>query len=258
MQKVNLYKQHNAPLQLAMASTGKIINNPMYNREIQLYKGIRNPLELSIKTQDRKAISLQDKTLFMYISKLDGSAKWVKELFPTDIKWGSYEVVFEREDLEELDAGFYNAYFLAVNDEGEEEILYTGENWETKFELEIIEGVYDTFVPSKEIKLDDWTLNKVRTEDGKSYETYISSAIKANNSPNQGFAFTTNEFTGRIDILGTNDVEPDVELRNWYIIDTLDLTESSETIGKFYTVACTYIKFKTNTMTGLNKILYRN
>lgn len=263
MEKVNLYKQHNAPVQLALATTGRVINNPMYNRDIQLYKGIVNKVEFSIKTQDRKALSLQDKKLILYIQKLDGSEKWAKPLYAVSTRWGVYEVSLSAQDLEDLDAGFYTGYMLAANDEGEEEILYTGANWETKMQIEVIAGQYDTFVPSQEIRMDNWTYQRLHDERGLIIPYYLSDSIKANKSVNQGFAFYFDNFIGEITIMGTNDKQPMPDLKDWYVVDSFVFNEpTTTTIGKYYQIASEWLRIKSNPKSinqgKIEQILYRN
>lgn len=263
MEKVNLYKQHNAPIQLVLATTGRIINNPMYNRDIQLYKGIVNKVEFSIKTQDRKALSLQDKKLFLYFQKMNGSEKWVKALYAVNTRWGVYEVSLSAQDLEDLDAGFYNGYMLAVNDEGEEEILYTGANWETRLQIEVISGQYNTFVQSQEIRMDNWTYQQLKDDRGLIVPYYISDVIKANKSSNQGFAFYFENYLGEITILGTNDSQPMQDLKDWYEIDKFTFDEPTNiTLGKFYQIATQWIRIKSNPKSinqgKITQILYRN
>ena len=256
MLKVNLYKQHSMPYQLSYASSGNnsIINNPMYHQKMILYKGLTQTLEFSCLTQDRKTLKLEDKVLFMYIQNREGTAKWIKELYPVDISWGKYEVEFSAEEVEDLDAGFYKASFVAKNEEGQDEILYTGANWETEYQLEVISNQYDAFTPSEEILPEGWLYVK-KSEDEHYFE---SDWIKADNSNNHGFAFYFDGYMN-IEIKGSEELEPTHEDKSWFTIDVVELQADEPTvINKFYQLACKWIKFEVIDTKPIEKILYRN
>lgn len=262
MEKINLYKQHNSPINLALPTSGKLINNPMYNRDVKLYKGILNKIEFSIKNQDRKTLSLQDKRLNLFIHNLENTKSAVIPLKIKDIHWGKYEARIEDWEIEDFDAGFYNAYVVAYNDEHEEEILYTGANWENRFEIEIISGVYDTFVPSKEIDINKLLYQTYKNNDKTLTPYYLTSIIKANESCYQGLQFYFDNFDGELTILGNNELNINENIKDWFEIDTLKITNKDETIGKTYKCCCQWIRLKINPQGNnegkITKILYRN
>lgn len=256
MQRTNLYKQHDMPIQLSYASNANsdVINNPMYNNRLVIYKGICSKLEFAIKNQDRKVLKPMDKTLYMFVQNKEGTKKWVKELWCEDASWGRYQVKWLPEETEDMDAGAYKSYFIAIDDEGEEEVLYTGAEDQTLLDLYVIANQYDTFIPSEEILPEGWLYVK-KSEDEHYYE---SDWVKADNSKNHGFAFYVNDYTV-IEIKGSNELEPTHEDKSWFVIDTVELSPNEPTvINKFYQLGCKWVKFETTDLNGLEKILYRN
>lgn len=257
MQKINLYKRHDAPFQVTLASSGVgIINNPMYCEKIALYKGIENVIEISVRSQDRKPIKLENKTLMMYIQNREGTYRISKELYPVDYAWGLFQAKFTAEELEPLDAGYYKAFFLAFNDEQEPQIMYTAENWETAYSIEVIANQYDCFVPSLEITPVGWLLHQLNDTHNTHY--YESDWIRANNSKNHGFAFYFNGYSV-ITIKGSNELQPTTEDKSWFEIDDVELDSQEPAVfNKFYQLSCEWVKFEINDIQNIEKIMYRN
>lgn len=254
--RVPLFKKHNMEIQLSLASLGNsnVYNAPAYNANLVIYKGIQSHIDFVIQSQDRKTIRLENKSLYCFIQNREGTKKLVKELWCEDPSWGRYTLTFEPEEVEDLEPTFYKAVFLTIDDEGNQDVLYTGMENQTELTVIVVANQYDCFIPSKEITTDGWLYVK-KTEDEHYYE---SDWIKSDNSKNHGFAFYVNE---NIDIVikGSDELEPTHEDKSWFDIDTVEIdVEEPTVINKFYELACKWVKFEVVEIKPIEKILYRN
>ena len=254
--RVPLFKKHDMPIQLSLASLGNsnVYNAPAYNANLVIYKGIQSHIDFVIQSQDRKTIRLENKSLYCFIQNREGTQKLVKQLWCEDPSWGRYTLTFEPEEVENLEPTYYKAVFLTVDDEGNQDVLYTGMENQTELTAIVIANQYDTFIPSVEILPVGWLYVK-KSEDEHYYE---SDWIKADNSNNHGFAFYVNDYTV-IEIKGSEELEPTHEDKSWFTIDVVELQADEPTvINKFYQVACKWIKFEVIDTKPIEKILYRN
>ena len=255
--RVPLFKKHDQDIMLSLASLGNsnVYNAPAYNANLVIYKGIQSHIDFAVKTQDRKVIALQNKTLYCFLQNREGTKKLVKQLWCEDPSWGRFTLTFEPEEVEDFDAGFYKAVFLTVDDEGNQDVLYTGMENQTELTAIVVANQYDCYIPSTEIDTAGWILHQLNDE--KHTKFYESDWIRANKSKNQGFAFYVNGYTC-VEIKGSNELEPTHEDKSWFAIDTVELQADNGVINQFYEVACEWVKFEVTDINPIEKILYRN
>ena len=272
MQKINVFVKKGHYFNLTDTTTGdqSMFNPPMYNTQIKLYKGIDNKVQFSIRDNDRKAVCLRDKDLFLTIINQKLNTKLVKKLWCLDSYKGIYEVIVSEKEMRDFEPTYYQASVVYKDPEGDETMLYSSINYDPVFTIFVEEGFREVFKPS--VELDPSTfLHNFYTDktDGQRYDYYVSSRIKADESDYHTASVTVkNNFLGTITMEGSADVNPqEANESDWFVIDTKDYDDETkvdeETFQFNKQVNCMWVRFKytikaANQQGEVTEILYRN
>lgn len=188
-------------------------NLPMYNTyKIDIYKGIDNRFELSIRNNDRKSVSINDDAtvVFSLVSE-DKSKKYDYEATPTKPALGLYEVVIPEFDLRSIEIGSYFGHII-VKQDGIEEPLYTTQDFYPFADVVVHENKFNTTSQAVEISGDSFTREVIQDEiTGKFYEIFTSEPIKASKAPTHSILVELVEFVGDVVIEQCLREDPDPE-----------------------------------------------
>ena len=235
---------------------------PVYNRDIEVYKGIDNALQFRLLNADQKGINLSagytvkfcayDETDRLVIEKNaiiqdDGST----------ISRGKFKVNITENELKNLQQQFLSYVVYLIESDGDKVLTYSQSNFKNNGTI---------FVNSKTFP---GPLNTVSvtslTETGANTSIWMSEAVNAEPAVNGNealhtAAFYTSSFTGDIVVQATLDNQV-TDSSNWADVTTvtLDGTEAAPTAVNFYGVF-SYIRFKTtaNPANKITQILVRN
>ncbi len=235
---------------------------PVYNRDIEVYKGIDNALQFRLLNADQKGINLSagytvkfcayDETDRLVIEKNaiiqdDGST----------ISRGKFKVNITENELKNLQQQFLSYVVYLIESDGDKVLTYSQSNFKNNGTI---------FVNSKTFP---GPLNTVSvtslTETGANTSIWMSEAVNAEPAVNGNealhtAAFYTSSFVGDIVVQATLDNQV-TDSSNWADIRTvtLDGTEAAPTAVNFYGVF-SYIRFKTtaNPANKVTQILVRN
>tara|TARA_A100001011_G_C14201851_1_gene796010 strand:- start:137 stop:925 length:789 start_codon:yes stop_codon:yes gene_type:complete len=235
---------------------------PVYNRDIEVYKGIDNALQFRLLNADQKGINLSagytvkfcayDETDRLVIEKNaiiqdDGST----------ISRGKFKVNITENELKNLQQQFLSYVVYLIESDGDKVLTYSQSNFKNNGTI---------FVNSKTFP---GPLNTVSvtslTETGANTSIWMSEAVNAEPAVNGNealhtAAFYTSSFVGDIVVQATLDNQV-TDSSNWADIRTvtLDGTEAAPTAVNFYGVF-SYIRFKTtaNPANKITQILVRN
>ena len=188
-------------------------NLPMYNTyKIDIYKGIDNRFELSIRNNDRKSVSIKEDTtvVFSLVSE-DKSKKYDYTATPTKPALGLYEVVIPEFDLRSIEIGSYFGHII-VKQDGIEEPLYTTQDFYPFVDVVVHENKFNTSSQAVEISGDSFTHEVIQDEiTGKFYEIFTSEPIKASKAPAHSILAELVEFVGDVVIEQCLREDPDPE-----------------------------------------------
>lgn len=272
MQKINVFVKKGYYFNLTDVRTGEInmFNPPMYNTTIELYKGIDNTIQFSIRDNDRKAFCLRDKKLFLTIINPKLHTKLVKELWCLDAYKGLYEVKILESELRDFESTYYQASVIYKDLEGEETMLYSSINYDPVFSLHINDGFRDVYKPSISLNPEEFLHNfYIDRQDGQRYDYYISSMLKADETDSHTASITVQDyFLGTITMEGSMDDTPQENSDyDWFVIDTKEYTDETkvkeETFQFNKQLNCKWVRFKytiksANFQGKITEILYRN
>lgn len=188
-------------------------NLPMYNTyKIDIYKGIDNRFELSIRNNDRKSVSIKENAMVVFsLVSEDKSKKYDYEATPTKPALGLYEVIIPEFDLRSIEIGSYFGHII-VKQAGIEEPLYTTQDFYPFADVVVHENKFNTTSQAVKISGDSFTREVIQDEiTGKFYEIFTSEPIKASKAPTHSILAELVEFVGDVVIEQCLREDPDPE-----------------------------------------------
>lgn len=271
MERIDLFVKKNVYYNLSSGKTGERWNMPMYNKDIKLWKGVDNTIQFSVRDHDRKAYPLKNDTLVLTLVNHILKTKIKKTLWCLDSYKGLYEVTFTKKDLLDFEPTHYQASVAVIDPEGFKDNLYSGTDWNPIFNVEVIEGLKDTFKPSVKLEPNKF-LDEYLVKDGRTMDIYTSSWLNSTLSNSKTASVTVKDkFVGKIIMQGTLELTPQNNLCDWVDLDEREFTEedwddehTEETfvLNEFIS-NCLWVRFKIiidrNTQQGyVDEIIFRN
>lgn len=271
MQKLYLFVKKGYYYNLSSGQTGetRMFNVPMYNTDFKLWKGIDNTIQFSVRDHDRKAFPLRDKDLFLTIINKKLNSKLVKKLWCLDAYKGLYEVTIKESELRDFEPTTYQASVTTMDLEGQEDMLYTGVDWNPIFNITVEESFKDVFKPSVSLDAKTFIHNfYIDRVDGQRYDYYVSSRIKADETDSHTASITVRDyFLGKIIMEGSAMDTPLDNDVDWFEIDSKEYTDETkvkeETFQFNKQLNCRWVRFKYEVKSAnkdghISEILYRN
>lgn len=279
MIRINLYKKSNIDMNLLIGTLEKErFNMPFYNRDIILRKGVDNTIEFSIRNHDRKAQPLKEGQILKFVAiNNDLQQRICKKMDVVNANTGRYSVTLTKNELNNFDEGNFIGHVsivtqLCEHTEGDdisncncpEELLYTGVDWYPYFNVEItpnqVQLIEESIVLSKSDFVKDTYLDD-RT--GITYERFMSSNIKSDRTPSQTFTLNIKDFTGTINIQGSNMETPEHNEDDWFEIDTFEFEEeTTDTIISSSELNCLWVRVEyireLDSPATIEEVVYRN
>lgn len=267
MLKINLFKKKNIDMNLLIGTVEKEkFNMPMYNTDITVWKGVDNTIEFSIKNHDRKAEKMPNGSKLKFVAINNQMHQVIeKELIVVNENLGRYTAIITKDELNNYDIGTFVGHVSIINEDGTEELLYSGTDWYPFFNVEVKpnrleliedEQVFDSSSFNRELFQDK--------TDGMMYEVFTSSVIKSDITPNHIFVLKLKEFIGEIKIQGSNSDNPEHNESDWFDIETKvynDISEDESVLmsceGKFLYTRVQY-KRKEGQPSEIVEVQYRN
>jgi hypothetical protein len=234
-------------------------NKKVYSRPLKAYRGIKNTLQLQLKDSDQKPVVITGKT---FVFNILNPSTYVVILSKTgtisNANLGKVNFELSDSDLRNTDANMYTYSVHELNADSTRTIVFGGDNYDAGGTIEIIDGVYNEFRKSAELKiLSDVVGTGTET-------TRYTSAANAYPELNQNKALHTAQYyldgyTGTITVEGTMDPVTDILNANFF--DVTSNTYTSKTGNEYATFSgvFTAIRIKDKKTFGtLTKVLYRS
>ena len=235
-------------------------NQLFYIKPLQIYKGVDNKFQFLIKNNDQKPVSLLDSSvLFNLIDPTSKELVFTRNLDLVYSDTGSATCVIESSMIDNINAGLYNYSIVLTNGEGQQQIVYSDDNYNAQGQARINESVYPSFVSS----LKPTILNYANNSD-TNYQNvaYTSNSLMANyvrgSAVYQTVQYNANAFTGNLELQATQDVSSTTGANSYTTINTVSL--SNYTGSNYFNFQGKYaaVRFKITQVNGtLNYIYYR-
>jgi len=247
---------------------------PMYQKDIQIVKGVTNTVKFTVQNQDQKPLDISSETFtFHLVNTETGGVLLDKQCTTLDdgstrATRGVCTLTLSESDTADLVSKFYKfSVTRTVNGAGNYP-TYANTYYEVAGTLELVDHVYPAFTDSVELPNSDFvrptTTNFYRP--GGQITEYFSSLVDAQaeykrNGALHTFTYYPNTYTGDLTIQGTLDSQVTADT-SWVDLQTISIT-SSDTIGYHNeTGVFNYFRLKhlpDNSNTGtLDKVLVRS
>jgi hypothetical protein len=247
---------------------------PMYQKDIQVVKGVTNTIKFTVKNQDQKPLDISGETLtFNLVNKETGAVHLQKQCTTLDdgsttATKGVATLTLTESDTASLVSKFYKFSVTRTIGGSGNHVTYANTYYEVAGTMELVDQVYPAFTDSVELANTDFVRPTTTNfyKPGGQITEYFSSLVDAQpeykrNGAVHTFTYYPNSFTGDLTIQGTLDSQVTADT-SWVDLTTVSLT-SSDTIGySNITGVYNYFKLKhlpDNSNTGtLDKVLVRS
>jgi hypothetical protein len=279
MHLINLFKKSNEFYNISVGTDTEkgIINMPMYNTNFTLYKGVPNTIFFSVRNNDRKRVELSDnQSIHLVMINQELQIELDKTLVVVDASVGKYQITFTEEDMRLLEPATYLGHVAIYNDDdsdvydnGVQELLYSSENWQSIFNIEVVPNRME--ICKESVEIENFSSQVYVDYRGKTVKEFISSNIKSNVTPYHSFFMVLKNFVGKFIIEGSLETIPQQNDSDWFKIKEYTFTENStddsddDITPVSYTVECAcqwlrikYIIDNDDYVSEVSEILYRN
>jgi len=214
-------------------------------KNLKLYKGVDNTFKIQFKNQDQKSVNITGKTLKFHIIKDGTSTSFVtKNMNIIDGAKGIATVVVLETDLFNLHSRMYNFSITVTDEEGNEVVAYSDDNYGVRGTIELLNGHYPEF--KEAITL---TVNEI---------TFLTDYVPCTFDFLRTFQVFFTNYTGDIVIQATLDDVPNSLDTTWFDVETISYT--AQTASQFINVEgkYTFMRVKTVPISGsVVRILFR-
>ena len=234
---------------------------PVYQRQVQLYKGIDNKLQFRVLNADQKPVDIQNKTP-KFVAFDENNTMVVEhngtvQDVGTVATRGKFSITVTENDLLNIKEQFlkYNVYL--VDSDGDKELTYSHSNFDNNASMFVNGRTFPG--PQATVSVSTFTETEVDSN------TYVSSTVDAQPAINGNealhtAAIYTDSYIGDVTIEGTLENEV-TDATNWFTITTQSFTGSEdEPVPVNFNGIFSHIRFKTDAdpSNKVTKILVRN
>ena len=155
MQTVTRYLLTNSVIVYQSGYHGR--NSKVYDRRLQVYRGVWNPLTFTFKNEDQKAQNVVGKTYTFNIVDTESKKAVVTRNLKilddgsTIASKGTASVDITEGDLLPLDAKFYEYSIQEVLTDGSTLVTYADTNYVSGGTIEVLDGAYPQFTASTSV-----------------------------------------------------------------------------------------------------------
>lgn len=240
-------------------------NRPMDTRHLKAHKGVTNEIIFTVRNRDRKLQNVTSDTVRAYIVRPSTQARVVTRIMENTIDVGKLKLTLTEGDLANLEPGLYYMYVTRSATETADRPLYTDQNNNMRFNIEILDQVGATPVPTQS---ENTFLQTSNTNLGDSANVYVSNALYGNldrNFPDAQHtaAMHLDGFTGNITIQAScQQPVPDTEDQStdWFDVEVINVDDANTAITyTTFNVNCEWVRFVSEPTTGtITQVQLRN
>jgi len=218
------------PRQIVVVLSGNSTRHfmPQYSKTLTIHKGVDNRLQFQFLNQEQKPVSVLGKTITCRIINYDGTKVLITKALTADLPvtgiMSLYLTASEVENITSQKA----SYSLEIPENSFDFPVFIDQNGGARGEVNIIDSVLPSFVPSQEVTIPTGQPFPNVYNDANT-KTYFSSVIRTQENPILTIQAQFNDYIGNVEIEGSTEVDA-----NWYQITQESYANTSETQG--YTI----------------------
>ena len=236
-------------------------NRPMNNNSLIAHKGLTNTINFNIRNRDRKLQNVFADNLVAYFVNPSTKSRMLTKRLENSSNVGIVQLYLTAGDLQNIDVGLYKVYITRTNDTSADMPVYSSQNNDVCFDIEISgQAVFDP-VPTQT----DTTLTEVASN------VFVSSAFFGNLDRNfqdakHSIAIYPTTYTGNVKIQASclpTTPNSDATSDDWFDLSAkIAITgASSAIIHKTYSVNANWIRlvsYPDNADSTIANVLVRN
>ena len=267
MQTVSRYLLTNLVIAYINGYHGR--NSKVYNRRLNIFRGVSNPVTFSFKNEDQKAQDITTRSFeFALIDTDSKKAVLTRTLSILDdgstfTTKGTASVTLTDGDLLSLHAKFYDFSVREVLTDGSSvsyQVTYADTGYNSAGTVELIDGGFPSFVASEEVSsFSSNTSNNPYPLRYVSNGTISGHPGQNNNDALHTVAVYTSDFSDTLKILATMSTTP--APADFFTVTTITDLPSSGVKNYNFNGVYQFVKFSWDNATGntgtIDKILYR-
>ena len=235
-------------------------NQLFYAKPLQIYKGVDNRFKFVIKDSDQKPVSLLQSTVLFNL--IDPTTKELVFSRLLDLVYtydGIATCLIEGSLLDNINGGLYNYSIVITNGEGQQEIVFSDDNYNAQGQARVLDAVYPKFTPSYSANNFAYTNN---SDTNYLNVCYTSSFLTANyvrgSAVFQTVQYQGNAFTGNVELQASLDSKSTVDSNSFTTVNTVTLSNFTGTNYFNFQGKYRAIRLKLTQSSGaLNYIYYR-
>lgn len=240
-------------------------NRPMNNRHLKAHKGLTNELIFTVRDRDRRIQNVSADVVRAYVVHPTTKQRIITKIAQNTTDVGKFSVVLTEGDLANINPGRYYMYLTRSRSEILDTPLYTDQDNNIVFDLEITD---QTGVQPKPTQNVSSLLQISDTSQGDSSNVFVSSALLGNleqNYPNaqHSVAIYLSGYTGTLSIQAscfTNVPDNDESSTDWFNVEQIVVDDANTSIvNSNFIVNCNWVRIVSYPTTGsVSKVSLRN
>jgi len=239
-------------------------NRPMNNRRIVAHKGVTNDIFLNVRDRDRKKQNVFAHTLRAYIVSPTTKKRLVSRILEHTSDIGVLKLTLAEGDLAGINPGLYKIYITMSEDEVQDRPVYSDQNNNVAFDIEIADQLGLTPIPTQ---TQNTFLQTGNTMIGDASNTFVTNALYGNLDRNfadaqHTMAIYPNTYTGQVTIQAsclTAVPDNDDASTDWFDVKNIDLSNTSSIAHTNFNINCNWVRIISKPESGsIDKVLLRN
>ena len=235
-------------IELVITTTEMYVDNrPMNIRTLQAHKTITNEIFFKIRDRDRKPQNVFSETLRAHIVAPHENQRLVSRILDHTSEVGLVKLILTEGDLANINPGRYHVFVTRGDEEIMDRPVYTDQNNNIKFDIEITDQVALTPVPTQ---VNTTFMQTGNTLIGDAANTFVSSALYGNINRNFMNAQHTmviypDTYTGQVVVQAsclTGAPDSDDTSVDWFVVETHDLVDKDSAFDTTFSVNCNWIR----------------
>lgn len=222
-------------------------NRPMNNRKLQAHKGVNNEILFNIRNRDRKLQNVFNDELVAYLVSPHTRRRLLIKRLTNTTELGIVKLILAKGDIQDVTPGLYSLYITRTNQQSEDLPVYSTQNNDVKFDIEISN---EAFVEPLPTQVSTTMVKSASTLAGDPANIYVSSALYGNQDKNYRHAqhsigVYTTTYTGNIKIQAScleSVPDSDDASADWFDISNIALSNVSGITHETFVVNANWVR----------------
>ncbi len=255
MPAIHIYRIPQVVMLTAPTTGTTLMNYPVNRTDFSLARFVDNEVEFWVKDYDRRAVNLTGGTLTFHITDPKSSrVLMTRDLTVVDAAKGLVRLFVSGDEAGNLPKSSLRYSITLLRTDGVQVMLYTDRDRRGLGVVDIIDGPLPPPVEAIPIVGEDFLSRNSALYTG----AYAGAAQVFNISGQHSVLLHLEDYTGTFTIQGTLLPQPSSTDSDWFNIESREFDEITDRVHIPFEGNLMWVRFKADTVTGIDAILYRN